>query len=256
MILLVDIGNTRIKWATFDGRDLSPSQAGAHKDWTHDVVERKLLAPIAKPTRVIIANVAGPHIADIVSSALQSKWALTAEFVQSSRQAGGVRSGYRIPEQLGVDRWLAAIAAYNLEKRPVCIANVGTALTVDGVDSQGRHLGGIIVPGPQMMLAGLFRETGEIEQRARVHDQTSGDAAPTLFADNTRDAVENGVTEALAATIERAHADLCARVGAASALVLSGGGAGRIASALRVPFRMAPDLVLRGLAELARVQPV
>jgi type III pantothenate kinase len=256
MILLVDIGNTRIKWALFEGREMSPSHAEVHQAWTSEVAKHRMLAALAKPTRVLIANVAGPGIADVLKDAVQLQWSLVPEFVQSTREAAGVRNGYRIPEQLGVDRWLAAIAAYHLEKRAVCVASVGTALTVDCVDAQGLHLGGIIVPGPDLMIESLFRDTSDIAQRAHSPPpnptQASVEEASTLFADNTLAAVNQGTAHALAAIMERAHADLSARTGAPSALVLSGGAAGRIEGLLRVPFRSAQDLVLRGLAELAR----
>jgi len=255
MILLVDIGNTRIKWALFDGHKLLSVSAEVHRDWTPAIAQRHLIADIERPSRVLIANVAGGAIATVVSEAARAHWSIESEFVHSTSEAAGVHTGYRDPKQLGVDRWLAIVAAYNLEKRAVCIASVGTALTLDCVDANGQHFGGIIVPGPNLMTDSLYRDTGDIAKRAQSQPLAQRqNASSTPFADTTLAAVEQGVTYALAATIERAFTEFQARIGATPALVLSGGGASRTVEALRVPCRLIPDLVLRGLSELARAQ--
>jgi type III pantothenate kinase len=136
-----------------------------------------------------------------------------------------------------------------LEHRAACVVSVGTAMTVDGVDAVGQHLGGIIVPGPDLMVATLFRNTSDIALRA-----AHGSQGTDLFADNTQAAVHQGAAHALAAVIERTCHDMHARLGEMPALLITGGASGRVTGALRVAFRLVPDLVLRGLAELARKQ--
>lgn len=253
MILLIDVGNTRVKWAALT-EHLAPASAAPHQNWTRDDICRHVLDPLEKPTRVLIANVAGDALGALFADALQAHWSIAPEFIHSTREIAGVRNGYENPAQLGVDRWLTAIAAYRLERRAVCVANVGTALTVDCVDARGRHLGGIIVPGPELMMEALYRDTREIAKRAQAHAQgvPKSPHPAGVFATNTREAVNQGIAHALAAVVERARADLEARSGAQAALLVGGGAASRIAAALRVPFRQVPDLVLRGLAELAR----
>jgi type III pantothenate kinase len=247
MDLLIDIGNTRIKWAALEGSRLATQSAAPYAGWNAANLREQMLAKLSKPARVFIANVGGSSIATLVASTIETACGVTPQFVQSSAAAAGVSSAYLKPEQLGVDRWLAMIGAFQLERTAACVVSVGTAMTVDGINANGQHLGGIIVPGPDLMVASLYRNTSEIESRA-----VSGNEGISLFADNTQAAVHQGVIHSLAATIERACHDIHARIDKMPALVITGGASGRITSALRVPFRLVPDLVLRGMAEIAR----
>ncbi|HTE40149.1 MAG TPA: type III pantothenate kinase, partial [Steroidobacteraceae bacterium] len=134
MQLLLDIGNTRIKWATVDAEGLGLTSAIAHAGLGVAQMRTSILSAVAaKPRRVLIANVAGPAIADRLSAAIEAQWGLTPTFIQASAAAGHIRSGYEKPEQLGVDRWLAAISAYDMANGAVCVASIGTAMTVDAV---------------------------------------------------------------------------------------------------------------------------
>jgi type III pantothenate kinase len=247
MDLLIDIGNTRIKWAALEQQRLAQQHAAAYADWDSAQIRAQLLHKLSKPQRVLIANVGGDKIGKLVAETIEKACDVEPLFVHASAAAVGVRSGYRDPEKLGVDRWLAVIAAYHLERRATCVVSVGTAMTVDGVDATGQHLGGVIVPGPDLMVSSLYRSTSDIA--ARAQDGTEG---AELFADNTHAAVYQGAVHTLAAIVERAGHDMQARFGELPALLVTGGASGRVTGALRVPFRLVPDLVLRGLAELAR----
>jgi len=250
MTLLIDIGNTRIKWALLSGQRLGHQNAASYAGWDSAQLQAQLLNSMIKPARVMVANVGGEAIGALLDASVKTTWALAPEFVHSTSRAAGVTTGYLDPAKLGVDRWLAVIAAHNLEHRTTCVVSVGTAMTVDGVDASGQHLGGIIVPGPELMISSLYRNTSDIAVRAR-----DGEDGTALFADNTQGAVYQGATHALAAVVERAYQDMTARFGESPALLVTGGASSRITGALRVPFRLVPDLVLRGLAELARNQP-
>jgi type III pantothenate kinase len=247
MDLLIDIGNTRIKWTALAGSRLASQSAAAYAGWDAAQLREQMLANLSNPTRVFVANVGGPSIATLVTATIEDAFGITPHFVHSSAVAAGVKSAYRNPEQLGVDRWLAMIGAYQLERVAACVVSVGTAMTVDGVDASGQHLGGIIVPGPDLMVDSLYRNTSDIASRA-----LTGSEGTSLFADNTQAAVHQGVIHSLAATIERTCHDMYARFDKMPALLITGGASGRITGALRVPFRIVPDLVLRGLAEIVR----
>jgi len=247
MKLLVDIGNTRIKWAMLTDGCLSAMQASSYAAWDRRALHTQMLSTLTKPEHILIANVAGDAIARLVTECVAENWSLTPEFVHSTSAVNGVRNGYAMPSQLGVDRWLAVIAAFDLQGSAACIANVGTAMTVDGVDSSGLHLGGVIVPGPDLAIESLLRNTGEIAGRSQA-----GEVGPTLFAGNTLGAVHQGVTHMLAAIVERTLLEMRTNLGESPALFLTGGASERVAQSLRVPFRTIPDLVLRGLAVLAR----
>jgi type III pantothenate kinase len=245
MILLIDIGNTRIKWARLEHGRLGEQSALPHADLDPEQL-RSAFARIGRPARVLMSNVAGAGAAQAVVACVMALWGLHVEAVHASAAAGGVRNGYRDPARLGVDRWLAVIGAYALERRDAVVVSVGTAMTIDAVDAAGLHRGGVIVPGPDLMASSLFRNTSDIAHRAH-----GGASSHALFADNTLGAVEQGAVHALAALIERSAAAFGQERGLAPALVLTGGASARITPALRLEWKVVPDLVLRGLAVLA-----
>ena len=245
-MLLVDIGNSRVKWATYDHGQLGVQSASAYSSWTMDDWRRALF-PKAGVDDVLVASVAGEAGAALVNEATRLETGKPAVFVATTREAGGVRNAYPEPRLLGVDRWLAAIAAYRLARGACCVADVGTAATLDGVTGDGQHLGGFIVPGPELMMRSLWGGTSDLAS----HTATSGAAAGALFADNTRDAIERGCALAVAALVDRAVAEMTCRLGSMPALMLTGGGASRIEGLIESPARHVPDLVLRGLAVIA-----
>jgi len=245
--LLVDIGNSRVKWATLDGGRLGEQQAASYAGWTPDDWRRELF-PSAGIDAVLAASVSAAPSAGLVAAAGLAI-GRRVSFVSPSREAGGVRNAYREPQLLGVDRWLAVIAGHAATRGACCVADVGTAATFDGVTADGQHLGGFIVPGPELMVRALHGGTADLAGRTAASG-VSGDAP---LADNTRDAIERGCRLAVAAMIDRAVADVESRLGAASVLLLTGGAAPVVAPLLRSPATVVPDLVLRGLAVLAGV---
>lgn len=247
MNLLIDIGNTRVKWTVETGTGLGVMRAKPYAGWDEQEVLRELLADLSKPDRVFIANVGGEKIGALIANSIARKWGLSAVFLQSSARAGRVRNAYQIPEQLGVDRWLSMIGGFNLVEGAVCVAGFGTAATMDAIAIDGQHLGGVIVPGKTLAIDSLLRNTSEIATRAKA-----GGVAQSLFADSTASAVEQGVINMLAALTERMVFDMNARLGALPTLLVTGGASSQVVPALRVPFREISDLGLRGLAIAAR----
>jgi len=246
MILLIDIGNTRIKWA-----GLAAEGVGSQSAITHAGIDSRrfvdtVLKTSARPTRVLVANVGGPALAELVRKAVSEEWQVDCEFVESSAAAGGVRNAYPVPAHLGVDRWLGVIAAHARCRGAACVAGIGTAMTIDGIDAGGRHLGGLIVPGPDLMISSLLRNTSEIAQRAAV-----GQIRTDLFANNTLGAIQQGSVHALAALVERTRVAMRQRVADEPVLILTGGASARIEPLIASPYQTVPDLVLRGLAVLS-----
>jgi type III pantothenate kinase len=246
MTLLVDIGNTRIKWARLAGTTLSEQSAAPHAGWTADTFVESILDSGPRAGRVLIGNVGGARMAAVAREALSKAWSIEPEFIASTKAAGGVRSSYPEPAKLGVDRWLAMIGARSLERGAVCVVSVGTAMTIDGLDASGRHLGGVIVPGPELMVSSLLKNTSEIARRAQ-----QGTTSDRLFADNTLGAIHQGAEHALAALIERSVQSIASEVAQSPKLLLTGGGAARVAKAVHLSHQVILDLVLRGLAVLA-----
>jgi len=246
--LLVDIGNTRVKWAQLrDGRFV------AGKPLVHDgAVDAitALLRRVKGVERVLAVSVAGRRLDQALARETRARFGITAEFVKSSRRAGGVTNGYREVWRLGADRWVGAVGAHALARgRDVLFAMAGTALTIDLVSATGRHRGGAIIPGPSTMVASLLSGTNGIRRRA----QGLAASSRSLFAADTASALAAGSRFAAAAFIDRAVDEAARTLGTKPLLLLSGGGATELRRHLRNRARDVPDLVLRGLAELAKV---
>jgi type III pantothenate kinase len=246
MLLLIDIGNTRIKWARFEQGELRPQSAAPHADWSAPTFVETVLHSGGRCERVLVGNVSGPRMAEIVRSAVVQAWQVEPEFMTSSVTAAGIRNAYPQPQQLGVDRWLAIIGAHAIEQGALCVVSVGTALTIDGVAADGRHLGGVIVPGPDLMVSSLLRNTSDIAQRAQ-----HGTASNELFADNTLGAIQQGAEHALAALVERAVGVMRHSLEQTPLVLMTGGASASVEKSLGLPYRSVPDLVLRGLAVMA-----
>jgi type III pantothenate kinase len=245
--LLVDLGNSRLKWAWSDADGLRVGTPVDHS--------RPLAAPLAEvwaqPPRVaraLVASVARPRLEAELAQAIRLHMGVEPEFVASRGEACGVRVAYARPEKLGVDRFLALIALHAQAREPVVLASVGTALVLDALAADGRHLGGLIAPSPTLMQEALLGATARVS--------ASSAARIVEMADDTEDAVRSGCWLAAAALIERFHGEAAKTLGTAPALALAGGAAGDVAPLLRLPARPEPDLVLRGLAVVAAQTPL
>jgi type III pantothenate kinase len=248
--LLFDVGNSRIKWALLRDGALGALQAAPVDDI--DTLQ-KWLARARGISRVIGVCVAGTPVERRLKTSLRRAQLPAPEFVKSSETTAGVRNGYRDAWRLGADRWAAAVAAWHLAGcyRTACAVSVGTALTIDLVDHDGHHRGGLIAPGPEMMLASLLQNTHGIAERAA---RGSGKRRTVgVLADNTRDAIDAGCLTAAAAVIDRTVAQLTRELGVRPVIFLTGGGADSVQPLLKGAIRCCPDLVLRGVAAIAGI---
>ena len=247
-LLLVDVGNTRIKWARLEGERLGAPRAAAHSGWQAADYARRLLGTANRPERMLIASVAGRRVNRRLAAAAR-RAGVAARFIAVPHRAGGVTVGYLEPWRLGVDRFVAAVGAHQLLRRSAtCVVGVGTAMTIDLIDASGRHRGGVIVPAPALMVETLLKKTHGIGRRARGGAEGGGG----LFGRSTRAAIVRGSRHAAAATIDRAVEEARALLGRKPLVVLTGGGAGAVRPLLRSRCVAVPDLVLRGLAVLSR----
>ncbi len=232
MILLLDVGNTRVKWAWLEYLEIAPSGAVAH-DATHRSWQDEIEADGHRPSRIVVANVAGPAFAAALTLWSRDHYAIEPEFILASERLLGVTNGYLRPAALGVDRWLALIAAWRSAPKASLVVNSGTALTVDALDGAGRHRGGLILPGVQML-----SETRA--PWARGAELLAGRALAGLPADP--------VPLVLAALADRALAEFAQAIGGAPRLILTGGDAQLLEPHLSQPAEVVPELVLTGLA--------
>lgn len=248
--LLFDAGNSRIKWALV--RDGSPGRLHAAEIRDIGPLEQWLTRSTAV-SRVAGVCVAGTAFEHRLRRALRRAGYPAPEFVRSSAAAAGVRNGYRVAGQLGDDRWAGAVAAWHRAGcyRTVCAVSVGTALTIDLVDQNGQHRGGLIAPGPAMMLSSLLHRTHGIAVRATRRTRRRRTAGP--LADNTRDAIEAGCLTAAAAVVDRTIQQLTRELGVRPVVFLTGGGADSLRPLLKGAIIDSPDLILRGVAVIAGV---
>lgn len=251
MILLIDVGNTRLKWAWLDSGGLSDQQTAVHRKAKRALWTAALFESERKATRVLVSNVAGSAMARTLTRLTKKKFRIRAEFVTATARFDGLTNGYLDPGLLGADRWLALIGAWSRERTALCVVNVGTTATVDSVDADGRHLGGLIVPGIQMMRESLMRKTSDI---ARAAEHSTPSLAGVL-ANNTIGAVSRGAVFALAGLADRAAEYIEQSTGIKPKLLVTGGDAGMITGIMRSRAEIVPDLVLRGLAAVAAQPP-
>ncbi|WP_341643365.1 type III pantothenate kinase [Thauera sp. SDU_THAU2] len=238
MILLIDAGNTRIKWRlqAAAGGLVHDEGAVAHENLA---ALSRLRARAAEPLRVVGSNVAGSETARRIRDALDVE---QIEWLRPGAQACGVRNLYAEPSQLGADRWAALIGAHDLHAGACLVVMAGTATTVDLLSADGDFLGGLILPGVELMQQSLANGTAQLP------------LAAGSFATQPRctaDAIRSGCLQAQAGAIERMFRQVAARPGALC--LLGGGAADAFADLLELPLKRFDNLVLHGLATVAAV---
>jgi len=245
--LAIDIGNTRLKWALFDHPHpgarllrhgavfLEAIDSLADGDWKD----------LPQPDSMLGCVVAGEAVRRRVEEQMEL-WDVEPRWVVAGSHDAGVSNGYDHPHRLGADRWVALVGARARATahggtRPALVVMVGTAVTVDALDLEGRFLGGLILPGFGLMLkalemgtAGLRVPTGEVVD----------------FPTNTSDALMSGGANAIAGAIERQHRKLQQRTGQSPLLLMAGGAAPKLASTLDLPFEVVDTLLFEGLLAL------
>jgi type III pantothenate kinase len=246
MKLLVDIGNTRLKAALWDGAALRPLGAAAHSGGT-EVDFAALWKDAGAVDAAYVASVAAPALGERLRASVRERFGTAATFVSSPAAACGVRNAYDEPQRLGIDRFLGLVAVHAEMPGPCVLAGCGTALTLDALAADGTHLGGLIAPSPTLMLDALAAATARLARPngARVVE----------IADDTADAMQSGTRLAAVALIERFLARAGERLGVAATLILTGGGSAELSALLAPAHRVEPDLVLRGLARFADEMP-
>jgi len=246
--LAIDVGNTRLKWAQY--RNAKPGEEPiAHGVEFLENIERLGDGPWAKlerPERMLGCLVAGNAVRRVVEEQMEL-WDVRPHWVIASSEEAGVRNGYDHPSRLGPDRWVAMIGARRRmlmmgAVRPLVVVMVGTAVTVDALDADGRFLGGLILPGHGIMLralengtAGLHVPTGEVQ----------------LFPTNTSDALTSGGTYAIAGAVERMMQHLRVQSGQEPICMMSGGAGWKMAPSMACPVSLVDMLIFDGLLEIA-----
>lgn len=248
MKLLLDLGNTRLKWALLPPHSTEWVAHGA-AGWHEDVAEvlASAWSGLPQPEMVGAASVVDAVREARMAAIVGRRFGCEPVWLRTPAQACGVRNAYVEPRRLGVDRFLAMVAAYAAGQAPCVLVGAGTALTLDALATDGRHLGGLIAPGPQLMQQSLLDRT------ALVRPERPG--VIMELADNTADAVTSGCWQATVALIERFATRMAVRLGGVPTLILGGGDATRLVPLLSLPVQLSRDGVLRGLAVWTSTQP-
>lgn len=245
MDLLIDMGNSRLKWASSTGYGTASdfTKSGhiiAGQPLLNSQINRQALIDawkvIPPPQRIAVSCVGSNRLLELVKSVAFELWLDIDIIVAKSQAQGlGVTNAYQQPEKLGVDRWLSIIAAWRQYRKPVCIVDCGTAITVDLIDADGKHQGGLISPGLVLMKKSLGLGTD-----ALPYSEASYTPGPASF---TEAAIYSGTLAAAVGLVEH----VLAKQPGNTQLILTGGDAGLIAGQLDTAFIVEPDLVLRGL---------
>jgi type III pantothenate kinase len=237
LILAVDAGNTRVKWALHDGaafvRDgrctLAQVQRLEH-DW----------AALPPPQAVVVASVAGEALRAALTRAAQ-RWGHSPRFVTAKARQCGVTNRYLEPSQLGADRWAALVAARALGDSAHLVVCAGTAVTIDALLADGTFAGGLILPGFDLMHEALGANTARLTAERGEFE---------AFPRQTRNAISSGAIHAICGAIERMMALLPAASVSADVIV-TGGGAELVARHLGRPVQIRERLILEGLVRIA-----
>lgn len=250
--LALDVGNTRLKWAWYAQAEPGavPLHQGAAFLETIDQLIETDWRGLPAPTAMLGCLVAAAGIRQRIEEQLEA-WDLAPRWVVPGAAGAGVVNGYDYPHRLGADRWVALVGARHRvvsggRPRPAVVVMVGTAVTVDALDADGRFLGGLILPGHGIMLraleggtAGLRVPTGEVRD----------------FPTNTSDALTSGGTDAITGAIERMCRRLAAHAGEPPIVVMTGGAGWKVAPHLGVEHELVESLLFDGLLVLQSSAP-
>jgi len=240
--LYLDFGNTRVKWCLGQKMDVGVQQYHEFDAWLQSLSGQSQVAG------VVVASVLDQARQALLTEAIQCYLAVPVRRCVVTGEALGVRCAYADVSRLGIDRWLAVLAAWSREKSACVVADLGTAATLDFIDSAGVHMGGFIVSGLELSLRGLLSGTANIKPSASGFEVAS--LKPGI---NTTQAVYNGALHALVALIESSYQNLL-KSSPEAKLILAGGDAPLVGSHLSSSFEQAQGLVFDGMRLLEQAE--
>lgn len=245
MKLLFDVGNTFLKWALYE--DHISLQTGSFpiklETLEHDLLS--LYEKLQEPEQLLLSNVNSADIETIIQKSLQNTWGKSAWIAKTSATACGIKNSYSVPETLGVDRWLTMLGAKQINvNKGFCIVDCGSAITIDSVNANGSHKGGLILPGLGMMQKALTSNTAKLSYE-------KDDEYCLDLAENTSSAIKNGCYLAVIAAINKAYNEIVNQKHEEIDFFITGGDAELlIGQDLDSNFIHKPELIFTGLLHL------
>jgi type III pantothenate kinase len=251
MILCLDLGNTRLKWGLFDAQH-TLVEAGA---CLHTDIETAPFYLWNECSKAVLASVAKETVTEQLLKML-ARFELTIHKVHVLPSMCGLQNTYDNIQQLGIDRWAAAVGAWQQIQDACVVVNAGTAVTIDAIaplnsnPQQANYLGGYILPGLKMMQTRLSQGTALIGDTLAL-------AKSTPFPKNTNDAVQLGAYAAICGAIKLMATQLSQHTGQTVSIIVTGGDAKAIQAMLLAPTMqiqavakqvlMVDNLVLHGI---------
>ena len=238
-LMAIDSGNTHVKWGLHDGSDWLEQGVLAQDESILLLAQEWKRLP--RPHDIIISNVSSTETKKKLSELL-SFWKVEPTWITSLSYQWGVRTYYADPSLLGSDRWAALIAAWNWQQKGCLVVDVGTAMTVDVLSDTGEFLGGIIVPGFELMKRALTTNITTLQnQEGEFSD----------FPNNTANAIHSGTVHALVGTVKRMSELFSITLGHIPKCIISGGASQQLMSELNMDASVVDNLVLEGLVLIA-----
>jgi len=244
--LLVDIGNTHLRWAVDSDEGFKVGDAQLPADINPSELIEKYWFNI-KPEHALISCVSSNNTVDTLLDTIDLAWKIPAKRLISPVAGGGIRNAYTEPEKLGSDRWAAMVAAYYQAQGSVCIVDCGTAMTLDAVDKDGQHLGGLIVPGIKASQECLKQATS-LKFETNITDRDL-----VLLGQSTQECIDKGSFHQLSSLVNNTFQHLIEQ-DKSMVIFLTGGSARLIQAGLSMDSILEPDLVLKGLAIILRTK--
>ena len=248
MDLLVDLGNSRLKWASHQNGQLCSVGCLKYDEENLATSISAAWSSLPAPGKIYVSSDVDSRLTAVLSQWVEKQWATVAHIITPKDHAYGVKNAYQDPLQLGTDRWAALVAVRNNIKGAAIIIDCGTAITIDVMNAKGEHLGGMIIPGIQMMQQSLFKGTHKINRTDEKNEPVL-----TALGKNTREGVRSGIHTAVIAfineTISRATRQTMPQTKTEKMTnVITGGDADVILPFLDNSVIHKPTLVLEGLA--------
>lgn len=257
LVLLVDAGNTCLKWSYLEGGEISSQQRIYYQSAKPIEAYKKLLVNQLKSCKkVVMVSVLGDAF-NLEAERMTKDYSVVFKNIESRYQLANVKNSYLEPEKLGADRFVSLIAAYHLEgigRRPCLIIDSGTATTIDAINSDGEHLGGLILPGLNLCRSSLLDNTKLLPQ----WNKEGLNKAPTLFAKETTEAITSasffGLAGAIDSICRRMEKEIVSKQGDFKVgKIISGGNASQLLPYLEDDYQLHDNLIMIGLSVVLKL---
>ena len=240
--MLIDFGNSCCKWAVLHNESLGSVSSTSYLSTDPSAMAASLLSdlPVQQCEQIHAVSVLGPKFDQQFADLVKREAKIVVQYHVSQRRAYGVQLAYADPGTYGADRYAALVAAHHSGSGAKIVVDCGTAVTVDAIDSVGKHLGGLIMPGVELMCSVLAATTAGIPPIAT-------NASVQYLNANTHDSVVSGSTLCLQHGLQSIIASMQQQLDSQVSLIVTGGARALLGKFLCGQWIERPELVLEGL---------